>query len=500
MTHSIHHKKRWLTLIVLCLGVLMIVLDTTIVNVALPSIAADLGFTETSLVWVVNAYMLTFGGCLLLSGRLGDLYGHRKLLLGGITLFTLASLACGMANSQMLLVSARAVQGLGGAVVSAVSLSLIMNLFTETDERAKAMGVYSFVCAGGGTIGVLLGGLLTNLLSWHWIFFVNLPIGIAVYALCVALLPSARGQAHGERLDVAGAVTVTASLMLAVYAVVNGNGAGWISVQTLGLLFAALALLAVFLVIEARVHHPLMPLGLFRLRNVATANVVGVLWAAAMFAWFFISALYLQRVLGYRPLQVGLAFLPASLIMAFCSLGLSARVLMRFGLRLPLAIGLFVAACGLALFTRAPVNGNFVLDVLPGMILFGFGAGIVFNPILLAAMSDVDPSDSGLASGIVNTSFMMGGALGLAVLASLAAARSDAMLASESATAALNSGYHLAFLIGAIFAVTAGVLGGLLLRPGLPGGSDARPVADNHGVTTAGPTPKTGNAAATEHY
>ncbi|NYH15615.1 MFS family permease [Paraburkholderia bryophila] len=321
MTHSLHGRQRWLALIVLCLGVLMIVLDTTIVNVALPSIAADLGFTETSLVWVVNAYMLTFGGCLLLGGRLGDLYGHRKLFLGGITLFTLASLACGMANSQGLLVCARAVQGLGGAIVSAVSLSLIMNLFTEPGERAKAMGVYGFVCAGGGSIGVLLGGLLTNLLSWHWIFLVNLPIGIAVYALCVALLPSARGHAHGERLDVAGAVSVTASLMLAVYAVVNGNEAGWTSLQTLGLLFAALALLAVFLVIEARVQHPLMPLGLFRLRNVATANVVGVLWAAAMFAWFFISALYLQRVLGYRPLQVGLAFLPANLIMAFFSLG-----------------------------------------------------------------------------------------------------------------------------------------------------------------------------------
>lgn len=500
MSHSIHGNKRWLALIVLCLGMLMIVLDTTIVNVALPSIAADLGFGETSLVWVVNAYMLTFGGCLLLGGRLGDLYGHRKLFLGGITLFTLASLACGMANSQILLVGARAVQGLGGAVVSAVSLSLIMNLFTEPDERAKAMGVYSFVAAGGGAIGVLLGGVLTNLLSWHWIFLINLPIGIAVYALCLALLPSARGHAHGERLDLAGAVTVTASLMLAVYAVVNSNEAGWTSAQTLSLLFAALALLTVFFVIEARVQHPLMPLGLLRLRNVATANVVGVLWAAAMFAWFFVSALYLQRVLGYQPLQVGLAFLPASLIMAFVSLSLSARVVMRFGLRLPLAIGLLVAACGLALFARAPVNGNFMLDVLPGMVLFGFGAGIAFNAVLLAAMSDVDQSDSGLASGIVNTSIMMGGALGLAVLASLAAARSDAMQASGSATVALNSGYHVAFLFGAIFAAAAGVLGGLLLRPGQTGDVGARPRADSHGVATAGPAPTTSNAAATEHY
>ena len=485
MTDDLDERKRWLALIVLCLGMLMIVLDTTIVNVALPSIRADLGFTETSLVWVINAYMLTFGGFLLLGGRLGDLYGHRKLFLGGIALFTLASLACGLANSQLLLVCARAVQGLGGAVVNAVSLSLIMSLFTETSDRAKAMGVFGFVSAGGGTLGVMLGGVLTNLLSWHWIFLVNLPIGIAVYALSVALLPSARGRAHGERLDVAGAVTITASLMLAVYAVVNGNEAGWTSLQTLGLLFVALALLAVFLGIEARVKHPLMPLSLFRLRNVATANVVGVLWAAAMFAWFFISALYLQRVLGYGPLQVGLAFLPASLIMAFFSLSLSARAVMRFGLRLPLTAGLFVAACGLALFARAPVNGSFLFDVLPAMVLCGVGAGFVFNPILLAAMNDVAPSDSGLASGVVNTSFMMGGALGLAVLASLAAARSDAIRASESTATALNSGYHTAFLFGAILAAVAGGLGGLLLRHGQQGGAGAHPTDDGEMRTTS---------------
>ncbi|MGF6757607.1 DHA2 family efflux MFS transporter permease subunit [Paraburkholderia sp. GAS42] len=465
MTHHIEGNKRWLALIVLCMGVLMIVLDTTIVNVALPSIAADLGFSETSLVWVVNAYMLTFGGFLLLGGRLGDLFGHRRLFLAGIALFTVASLACGISTTQVLLVCARAVQGLGGAVVSAVSLSLIMNLFTETGERAKAMGVYGFVCAGGGSIGVLLGGLLTNVLSWHWIFLVNLPIGIAVYALCLALLPAGRGKQEAGKLDVAGAASVTASLMLAVYAIVNGNEAGWTSLTTLGLLAIATALLVVFLWIESRVRHPLMPLGLFTLRNVATANVVGVLWAAAMFAWFFISALYLQRVLGYQPMQVGLAFLPADLIMAFFSLGLSARLVMRFGLRLPLAVGLLIAACGLALFARAPVDGHFPIDVLPGMLLLGFGAGIAFNPLLLAAMSDVKPEDSGLASGIVNTAFMMGGALGLAILASLAAARSDQLLARGApAPVALNAGYHVAFLSGAIFAAVASLAGAAFLR------------------------------------
>ncbi len=467
MTKTIDGRKRWLALIVLCLGDLMIVLDMTIVNVALPSIRADLGFSQTSLVWVVNAYMLTFGGFLLLGGRLGDLFGHRRLFLLGITLFTLASLACGLANAQALLIGARAVQGLGGAIVSAVALSLIMTLFTEPAERAKAMGIYGFVMAGGGSIGVLLGGLLTDALDWHWIFLVNLPIGAAVFALCVVLLPIGRGLAVAARLDIAGAVTVTVSLLLAVYAIVNGNEAGWTSAQTIGLLVAAAALMALFLGIEAGVSAPLMPLGLFRLRNVSTANVVGVLWAAAMFAWFFISALYLQLVLGYSPLQVGLAFLPSNLIMGAFSLGLSARMVMRFGIRAPLAMGLLLAAAGLALFALSPVDGTFVAHVLPGMILLGLGAGMAFNPVLLAAMSDVAPSESGLASGVVNTSFMMGGALGLAVLASLAAARTDGLLASGAgALVALNGGYHVAFAVGAVFAAAAALFSALLLRAG----------------------------------
>ncbi|WP_238912295.1 MFS transporter [Achromobacter xylosoxidans] len=465
MTHGIQGKQRWWALMVLCLGVLMIVLDTTIVNVALPSIREDLHFTETSLVWVVNAYMLTFGGFLLLGGRLGDLLGHRRMFLAGLVLFTVASLACGLARGQGLLIAARAAQGLGGAVVSAVSLSLIMNLFTEAGERARAMGVYGFVCAGGGSLGVLLGGLLTSKLSWHWIFLVNIPIGVAVYALCLRLLPAARGAAGGGRLDVAGALTVTASLMLAVYAVVNGNEAGWTSAQSLGLLGAAALLMALFLAIEARVAEPLMPLALFRLRNVATANVVGVLWAAGMFAWFFVSALYMQLVLGYDAMQVGLAFLPANLIMAAFSLGLSAKLVMRFGIRGPLATGLLMAALGLALFARAPVDGHFAADVLPGMLLLGLGAGIAFNPMLLAAMSDVEPSQSGLASGVVNTAFMMGGALGLAVLASLAAARTAALAGAGAApVAALAGGYRVTFLAGAVIAAVAAALAAALVR------------------------------------
>jgi EmrB/QacA subfamily drug resistance transporter len=461
----IDRRKRWLALFVLCLGDLMIVLDTTIVNVALPSIREDLGFSQTSLVWVVNAYMLTFGGFLLLGGRLGDLYGQRRIFLAGIVVFTVASLACGLAGSQALLIAARAVQGVGGAIVSAVAMALIMNLFTEAAERAKAMGVFGFVMAGGGSVGVLLGGVLTGALDWHWIFLVNLPIGAAVYALSLALIPPARVAGAAARLDVGGAVTVTLSLLLAVYAIVNGNEAGWTSAQTLGLLAASAVLFAAFIGIEARVRSPLMPLGLFRLRSLATANVVGMLWSAAMFSWFFVSALYMQLVLGYSPMQIGLAFLPSNLIMAAFSLGLSAKMVMRFGIRAPLAIGLMLAASGLALFALAPTAGGFVAHVLPGMVLLGLGAGIALNPVLLAAMSEVAPSESGLASGVVNTAFMMGGALGLAVLASLAAARTEGLLArGADQVAALNGGYHAAFAVGALFAAAAAVLSAVLLR------------------------------------
>jgi EmrB/QacA subfamily drug resistance transporter len=466
MSELAETRRRWLALYVLCLGSLMIVLDVTIVNVALPSIRQDLGFSETSLAWVVNAYLLTYGGFLLLGGRLGDLFGHRRLFIGGIALFTIASLACGLATTQWWLVAARAVQGLGGATASAVGLSLMMTLFTEPADRAKAMGIFGFVAAGGGSIGVLLGGVLTDSLDWHWIFLVNLPIGIVVCLLTLRLLPAARGAQKG-RLDVAGAITVTAALIIAVYAIVNGNQAGWRSAQTLGLLGGAAVLLLSFLAVESRARMPLVPLALFRLRNLATANVVGVLWAAAMFAWFFLSALYLQLVLGYSPLKVGLAFLPSNLIMGAFSLGLSAKLVIRYGIRTPLATGLLLAAAGLALFARAPVGGGFAVDVLPSMILLGFGAGMALNPVLLAAMNDVDQSEAGLASGIVNTSFMMGGALGLAALASVAASRTHTLL-HEGVTqvGALTGGYHVAFVIGGAFAAIGAVLAATLLRVG----------------------------------
>jgi EmrB/QacA subfamily drug resistance transporter len=470
--HPLAHK-RWSALILLCLGELMIVLDTTIVNVALPSIQADLRFSETALVWVVNAYMLTFGGLMLLGGRLGDLYGQRKLFVAGIVLFTLASLACGLAHGQGVLVAARAVQGVGGAVVSAVALSLIMNLFTEPEDRAKAMGVYGFVCAGGGSLGVLLGGVLTSSLSWHWVFLVNLPVGMAICAASLALLPPDTPPAQRPRLDVAGALTVTLSLMLAVYAIVNGNAVGWTTLQTLGMLGGAVLLFIAFVTIESRVQAPLVPLGLFKLRNLSIANGIGVLWAAAMFASFFVSALYMQLVLNYSAMQVGLAFLPSNLLMAVFSLGLSAKMVMRWGIRVPLCLGLLLAAVGLALFARAPVNGEMWRDVIPGMLLLGLGAGMALNPLLLVAMDDVGPEQSGLASGVVNTSFMMGGALGLAVLASLADARTGTLrTAGATAAEALNGGYQLAFWLGAGCGLAAAVLG-VGLRPAKANGDTA---------------------------
>jgi EmrB/QacA subfamily drug resistance transporter len=457
------NDRRWLALLILCLGDLMIVLDVTIVGVALPSIRADLGFSEESLAWVVNAYLITFGGFLLLGGRLGDLLGHRTLFLAGVGLFTTASAVCGSADSQGMLIAARAVQGVGGAVVSAVALSLMMTLFVDPAERAKAMGIFGFVASGGGSLGVLLGGILTDALNWHWIFLVNVPVGVLVVVLTLVVIPGARVTSGAQRLDAAGAITVTASLVTAVYAIVNGNQVGWLTARTLGLLAASATLLAVFLGIEARVRSPLVPLRLFRLRNIAVSNAVGVLWAGAMFAWFFLTALYLQLVLGYSPLQVGLAFLPGNLVMGALSIGLSARLVMRFGIRPPLGAGLLFAALGLLLLARAPVHGEFAVDVLPSMILLGLGAGIAFNPVLLAAMSDVEPTEAGLASGLVNTSFMMGGALGLAVLASLAASRTDALLADgEAELSALTGGYHLAFFVGAIFALAAAALGALL--------------------------------------
>src|ERR687893_307743 len=460
-------RKRWLALLLVCAAQLMIVLDGTIVNVALPTIQSSLGFSEVALSWVVNAYLLTFGGFLLLGGRAGDLFGRRRVFMLGLALFTLASLFCGLAGSQALLVAARAVQGLGGAIIAPAALSIIITTFTEPADRARAMGIWGFVVSGGGTIGVLLGGVLVATLGWPWIFLVNLPIGIVALALCRPLLDAGRTEsaAADGGFDLAGALLVTASLVAAVYALVGTNNVGWGSAQTVVLLAVAASLMGLFVAVEARTRVPLVPLGIFRSSSLTVSNVVMVLTVAGVFGWFFFGALYLQRVLGYGSLQTGLAFLPATLILGALSYSAAAKVVNRFGVKPMLVVGMSLMALSLALFARAPVGGSFVLNVLPGMLLLGYGASFAFLTVILASVSGVPERDAGLASGLVNTAQQLGGALGLAVLASIAASRTESLGGAGSEPVdALNGGYHVAFLLSAIFVALAAVLAAALLR------------------------------------
>ena len=443
----------------------MIILDQTIVNVALPSIQSDLGFSQSGLAWVVNAYLIAFGGLLLLAGRLGDLLGRRRLFLAGLAVFTVASLLCGLAQSQEVLVAARFVQGVGGAMASAVILGMIVTLFPEPGEQAKAIGVFSFVASAGASIGLLAGGVLTEAINWHWIFFVNLPIGIATAVFAVRLLEPDPGIGIARGADLPGAVLIVGALMLGVYTIVEAGDRGWGSAATLGLGAVALGLLAAFVAREATARQPLIPLRIFRSRTVSVANLIQVLVVAGLFGMFFLGALYLQRVLGYDPIEVGLAFLPVALSIGILSLGFSARLIMRFGARRTLIPGVVLIAAGLLLFTRVPVDGAYATDILPVMLLLGVGAGLAFPSIMTLAMSGATPSDSGLASGLTNTTQQVGGALGLAVLATLSARRSDGLLADgENAAAALTGGYTMAFAVGAAL-----VLGALALAVfGLP--------------------------------
>jgi EmrB/QacA subfamily drug resistance transporter len=443
----------------------MIVVDGTAVVVALPTIKGDLGFSDASLVWVVNAYMVAFAGCLLLSGRLGDLFGHRRLFLSGLMIFTVASLGCAVPHSWEQFVVARALQGVAGAVVATAALALIVNMFEGPVERAKALGIYGFACSGGGAAGLLLGGVLTSVVSWHWIFLVNIPIGLVVCALGVVLLPGVRIGEAKQPLDIVGAITITTSLMVAVYAVVDASTVGLLSAQTLIRLLIAMAFLALFVGIEARAQAPLMPAGVFQMHNLAISCVVRALFSAGASTGIFV-ALYVQEVLGYDPLHVGLAFLPSNLIMGAFSLGLSARIAIRFGVKRPLAIGVGVVGVGFLLFARAPVVGSVVVDVLPGLVLLGVGSGVSLSPLLVAGMEGVPQSESGLVSGVVSTCSTMGGTLGLAVLASGAAIRTKRLLAAGmELPAALNDGYHLAFLIGAFWAIGAAALALAFLHP-----------------------------------
>ena len=449
-------RRRWMALYVLCGGMLMIVLDATIVNVALPSIQDDLGFSQSNLAWVVNAYLIAFGGLLLLAGRLGDLIGQRRIFLIGLAVFTSASLVCAVAQSQGVLIGARFVQGAGGAIASAVILGMIVTMFPEPREQAKAIGVYSFVASAGASIGLLAGGVLTEAINWHWIFFVNLPIGVATAFLALRLVEGREGIGLEQGADIPGALLITSGLMLGVYTILEAGDWGWGSVQTLTLGGVSIALLASFVARQARIANPLMPLRLFRSRNVAGANAVMALLVVGFFGMFFLGALYLQEILGYSALQVGLAFLPSCIVMGTLSLGFAERLIMGFGPRATLA--------------RAPVDGSWATDVLPVMLLLGAGAGLAFPALMTLAMSGATPSDAGLASGLVNTTVQVGGAIGLAVLATLATEHTNGLLADgESTAAALNSGYHVAYLIGAALVAIAIVTALTVLRPATAG-------------------------------
>jgi EmrB/QacA subfamily drug resistance transporter len=450
-------RNRWIALYVLCAGMLMIVLDVTVVNVALPSIQDDLGFSQNSLAWVVNGYLITFGGLLLLAGRFGDLIGRRNVFLAGLALFTIASIVCGASQTQGMLVAGRFVQGIGGAMTSAVILGMIVTMFPEPREQAKAIGVYAFVASAGGTIGLLAGGVLTEAISWHWIFFINVPIAILTAFLAVRLIEHDQGIGLDKGADTPGAVLVTTSLMIGVYTIVKPAAEqGWGDPQTLGLGAISLALLAAFIAREARAAQPIMPLRIFKSRNVSGANVAEALLVAGMFGTFFLGSLYMQEVLGYDPLEIGLAFLPATLIMGTLSVRYAEPLIMRFGARRSLVTGMVLVAISLVLFTQAPVDGSYVQHLLPVMILLGFGIGVCFPALMSIAMSGATQADAGLASGLVNTSAQVGGAIGLAVLATLSATRSDNLIADGVANdSALTSGYHLSFWIGAGLVVAA---------------------------------------------
>jgi EmrB/QacA subfamily drug resistance transporter len=466
--------RRWLALFVLCGGMLMIVLDATIVNVALPSIQEDLGFSQSGLAWVVNAYLIAFGGLLLLAGRLGDLIGQRRVFLAGLAVFTIASLLCATAQTQGMLIGARFVQGAGGAIASAVILGMIVTMFPEPREQAKAIGIYGFVASGGASIGLLAGGVLTEAINWHWIFFINLPVGVAVTLLALRLVDHTDGIGLGRGADIPGAALLTGGLMLGVYSLLEAGEQGWGSTQTLGLGGVSIALLTAFVLRQARVDNPLMPLRLFASRNVSGANAVMGLLVVGFFSMFFLGALYMQGILGYGALEVGLAFLPSCIVMGTLSLGYAEKLIMGIGPKSALIAGLSFSVVGLLLFARTPVDATYAVDILPVMLLLGAGAGIAFPALMTLAMSGATPSDAGLASGLVNTTVQVAGAVGLAVLATIATARTEGLRADgESVAAALNGGYHTAYLVGAALTAVAIFVALVVLRSGSAPGPSA---------------------------
>src|SRR5215210_315209 len=458
---STSETNKWVVLVLVCLAQFMVILDATIVNVALPSIQVDLDLSEANLQWIVNAYTLVFGGFLLLGGRAGDLIGRKRLFLAGLVVFTVASLLNGLAVNEGMLIASRALQGLGAAFISPAALSIISTTFSEGKERARALGVWAAIAVGGAAVGLILGGVLTQVCSWPWIFFVNVPVGIVGFVLSLRLIPESRDEHAHRSFDVGGAVTVTGGLMALVYAIVKAETAGWGSATTIGFFALSAVLLASFVLIELRSKAPLVRLSIFRVRSLLTANVVMLLVASGMFAMFFFNTLYIQRVLGFGPLGAGLAFLPFTAgIMV--SAGLASKFAPRVGVR-PIAIaGMVVSAAGMVLLAGVPADGTYAANILPALVLTSLGMGAVFVPLTLIATTGLEDEDQGLASGLFNTSQQVGGALGLAILSTIAAGRTDAV--GGKGSAALVHGFHYAFAGGAAFVLVGLALLVALLR------------------------------------
>ncbi|MGI8607676.1 MAG: MFS transporter [Candidatus Dormibacteria bacterium] len=465
--------SRWVALLILCAGFLMVVVDTTVVNVALPAIQRDLGFTQAGLAWVINAYLVAFGGFLLLAGRLGDLVGRKRVFLAGLLMFTAASVLCGLSFSQPVLIGARFVQGIGGAVSSSVILGMVVTMFQEPSERARALGIFAFVASAGGAVGLLLGGVITQNASWHWIFFINLPIGVATALLGQRMIDDDKGIGLSEGADVAGAVLVTAALMLGIYTIVESDRYGLGSVHTLGFGALALCLLAAFVARQRTAARPLMPLGLFASRNFSGANLIQALMVAAFFGFFFLGTLDMQKVLHYGPMQVGLAFLPNTVAMAALSISWAARLITHFGARRVLLVGLCFVTASMVLFALSPTEAQYVTWFLPAMILVGAGAGLSFTSLSMIAMADSTPSDAGVAGGILNTVTQVGAALGLAVFATVSSERTRQLLAQGHGTApSLSDGFHLTWTISAVVLVVAVALAATLLKGGWTAAAD----------------------------
>ena len=454
-----HSTNPWVILLLVCLAQFMVILDATVVNVALPSIQRDLGLSEANLQWIVNAYTLLFGGFLLLGGRAGDLLGRKRLFLAGVVVFTLASLLDGLSTSSGMLIGSRALQGLGAAFISPAALSIISTTFAEGKERGKALGVWAAIASGGSAIGLVLGGVLTQAFSWPWIFFINVPVGVLTFVLSFRLIPESIDEEAHRSFDVAGAVTATGGLMALVFAIVKAQAQGWTSFRTIGEFVLAIALLTAFVVIELRSVAPLVRLDIFRVRSLTAANVVMLLVASGLFAMFFFNSLYIQRVLGYGPLKAGLAFLPFTAgIMV--SAGLASQFAPKIGVRVVAGAGMVITTAGLLLLTRIPVHGHYATNVLPPIMLTSLGMGLVFVVLTLVATTGLADADQGLASGLFNTSQQIGGALGLAILATIAASKTT----GTPQKAALVHGFHWAFAGGAVFVLAALVVLVVVLR------------------------------------